>query len=111
MRYGFGVDVGGTTIKLAFFDREGTMLYKWEIPTNTANGGQEIMPDIAKAIRGYLEEHHISDDQIIGVGVGVPGPVDSSPVEGVGIIMVADSPATTVGSLPSHFARYSRYFI
>ena len=75
-RYGFGVDVGGTTIKLAFFDREGTMLYKWEIPTNTANGGQEIMPDIAKAIRGYLEEHHISDDQIIGVGVGVPGPVD-----------------------------------
>lgn len=76
MRYGFGVDVGGTTIKLAYFDHEGNMLHKWEIPTNTANNGEAILPDIAAAIGGYLKENRIPDQDIIGIGVGVPGPVN-----------------------------------
>ena len=33
MKYGFGVDLGGTTVKIAYFDINGTMLAKWEIPT------------------------------------------------------------------------------
>ena len=32
MKYGFGVDVGGTTVKIAFFDETGKLLDKWEIP-------------------------------------------------------------------------------
>jgi glucokinase len=75
MRYGFGIDVGGTTIKIAYFDETGTMKTKWEIPTNTANGGEAILPDIAAAIKGFLTENHISNEDIIGIGVGVPGPV------------------------------------
>ena len=75
MRYGFGVDVGGTTIKLAFFDREGTMLNKWEIPTDTSDGGKNVLPDIAASVRGYLAEYQISEEKIIGIGIGVPGPV------------------------------------
>ena len=39
MKYGFGVDLGGTTVKIAFFEENGTMLDKWEIPTNIENGG------------------------------------------------------------------------
>ena len=35
--YAFGVDIGGTTVKIGLFDREGNLLDKWEIPTNTAN--------------------------------------------------------------------------
>ena len=77
MRYGFGVDVGGTTIKLAYFDENGTMLDKWEIPTNKDNNGAAILPDIAAAVKGYLTEHGVADEQIIGIGVGVPGPVSS----------------------------------
>ena len=76
MKYGFGVDLGGTTVKLAFFDREGNMLHKWEIPTVTADGGKQILPDIADAINGYLTEKGIDKSQIIGIGIGVPGPVD-----------------------------------
>ena len=53
MRYGFGVDVGGTTVKLAWFDQEGTLLHKWEIPTVTEGGGSAILPDIAK---GYCSK-------------------------------------------------------
>ena len=76
MRYGFGVDVGGTTVKLAWFDEEGTLLHKWEIPTVTEGGGSAILPDIAKAVEGFLAENKIDKSQVIGIGVGVPGPVN-----------------------------------
>lgn len=75
MKYGFGIDLGGTTVKLAYFDETGRMLHKWEIPTNTADSGSHILPDIAKAILGYLEENNIPREDIIGLGMGVPGPV------------------------------------
>ena len=75
MKYGFGVDLGGTTVKLAYFDQEGAMLSKWEIPTNISDNGSHILPDIAAAIRGYIEENAVAFDSLIGIGIGVPGPV------------------------------------
>ena len=76
MRYGFGIDLGGTTVKLAFFTQSGEMLTKWEIPTVTENGGQRILSDIAAAVLGYLEKEKISKSDVLGIGIGVPGPVD-----------------------------------
>ena len=78
MRCGFGVDLGGTTVKIAYFQEDGTMLDKWEIPTVTDGGGTQILPDIARSIGGYLEGR--SREQIVGIGIGVPGPVDSQGV-------------------------------
>ena len=75
MKYGFGVDLGGTTVKIAYFDETGKLLSKWEIPTVTADGGKQILPDIAAAVLGYLEQQNIPKAQIIGIGIGVPGPV------------------------------------
>ena len=75
MKYGFGVDLGGTTVKLAYFNELGEMLHKWEIPTNTSEAGKYILPDIAAAIKGYLAENNIPDSDIMGIGIGVPGPV------------------------------------
>ena len=75
MKYGFGIDLGGTTVKLAFFDTEGTMLHKWEIPTNTAENGKHILPDIAAAVMGHLEKNQLSKTDVIGIGMAVPGPV------------------------------------
>ena len=80
MKYGFGVDLGGTTVKLAFFDSKGTMLHKWEIPTVTDNAGERILPDIADAIRSYLIQKKISSDQLLGIGIGVPGAVTADGV-------------------------------
>ena len=80
MKYGFGVDLGGTTVKIAWFSEEGALLHKWEIPTVTENEGSRILPDIAAAIRGYLAEQKIDDSDVIGVGIGVPGPVDKNGV-------------------------------
>ena len=76
MKYGFGVDLGGTTVKLAFFDETGTMLDKWEIPTVTADKGSQILPDIAASVKKYINEKKIPKHQVIGIGIGVPGPVD-----------------------------------
>ena len=80
MRYGFGIDLGGTTVKIAFFEENGTMLDKWEIPTVTEGGGEKILPDIARAVREYLAEKHIAPDSVLGLGIGVPGPVDGQGV-------------------------------
>ena len=80
MKYGFGVDLGGTTVKIAYFDETGNMLEKWEIPTVTADGGKQILPDIAASIQQYIEGCNIPDTAILGIGIGVPGPVSSKGV-------------------------------
>ena len=77
MKYGFGVDLGGTTVKIAFFDETGLMLDKWEIPTVTANGGTQILPDIAASIKQFIQQKTVDPASVIGVGIGVPGPVSS----------------------------------
>ena len=59
MKYGFGVDLGGTTVKIAYFAETGAMLDKWEIPTVTKNGGVRILPDIADAIAKYRQDNSI----------------------------------------------------
>lgn len=76
-KYCFGVDVGGTTIKMGLFDTDGNVLDKWEIKTRTENHGENVLPDIAKAVEDKMAEKAIAKDDVAGVGVGVPGPVDS----------------------------------
>ena len=75
MRYGFGVDLGGTTVKIAYFDETGKMRSKWEIPTVRENAGKQILPDIAASVKDYLTENAIDPNTVVGVGIGVPGPV------------------------------------
>ncbi|MCM1048228.1 MAG: ROK family glucokinase [Clostridiales bacterium] len=74
--YVFGVDVGGTTVKLGLFDTNGNVLDKWEIPTRTEDGGKNILPDIAADIKAKMAQRNIAQTDVAGVGVGVPGPVD-----------------------------------
>jgi len=77
MRYGFGVDLGGTTVKIAYFDTQGRLLTKWEIPTRKEQGGSFILPDIAAAIDEFISRENISRDTLLGIGIGVPGPVSN----------------------------------
>ena len=74
----FGVDVGGTTIKLGLFTIEGTLLDKWEIPTRTEENGCNILPDAAQAVLAKASEQGISREEIAGIGIGVPGPVNEN---------------------------------
>lgn len=74
-KYIYGVDLGGTTVKMGLFDEEGTMLEKWEIVTRKENNGEQILPDIAAAIAGKNQEKDITAGDIAGIGMGVPGPI------------------------------------
>ncbi len=100
-KYGFGVDVGGTTIKMGFFETSGALLDKWEIKTNKENNGESILSDIAKAVDNKLAQEGISKSEVQGIGIGVPGPVRSDGVVNVcvnlgwGVIDVA----TELGNL------------
>lgn len=80
MKYCFGIDVGGTTVKMGLFSTDGDVLDKWEIPTHTENEGKTILPDIAASILKKTREKEISDEDIQGVGIGIPAPVDGDGV-------------------------------
>ena len=55
MKYCFGVDIGGTTVKLGLFTTDGEIVDKWEIKTRTENQGEAVLPDIAEALKEKLE--------------------------------------------------------
>lgn len=76
-KYVFGVDIGGTTIKMGLFDMNANVLEKWEIPSVTANGGERILPDIAASIKETMARMDITMDEVAGVGMGAPGPIDA----------------------------------
>lgn len=71
----FGVDLGGTTVKMGLFDPEGNRLQEWEIPTRKEEDGVHILPDIAASIRQTCTARGIADEEVLGIGIGVPGAV------------------------------------
>lgn len=75
MKYCFGVDIGGTFVKLGLFTTEGELLDKWQIPTRREDASSHILPDIAASIVAKMEEKGICKEDVKGVGFGTPGPV------------------------------------
>ncbi len=76
-QYCFGIDVGGTTVKCGLFMTDGTLVENWEIPTRLEESGAYILPDIAETIRQKMEEMGIDPQNVEGVGIGIPGPVNA----------------------------------
>ena len=102
----FGVDLGGTTVKMGYFDTEGNVKDKWEIPTRKENNGSNILPDIAASIKAKMNEMGMEKNDVIGVGIGVPGPVDANGVIykaanlGWGVFSVKEELAVLLGGIP-----------
>lgn len=74
------IDIGGTTIKMAFLTVEGDIIRKWSIPTDRADGGTNIVSHIVRSFSAELKQNGRTTVDVIAVGVGAPGPVD--PIEG-----------------------------
>ncbi|MEG1992962.1 MAG: ROK family glucokinase [Acetivibrio sp.] len=70
-----GIDLGGTTVKMGLFSPAGDILFKWEITTRKEEKGKHILPDIAEALKLELANRNIQKEDVIGIGIGVPGPV------------------------------------
>lgn len=74
-KYCMGIDVGGTTIKMGLFKDDGTVLDKWEIVTRKDEGGSYILSDIAEALENKWNSESIAKEDVLGIGIGIPGPV------------------------------------
>ncbi|HEM3570945.1 ROK family glucokinase [Streptococcus suis] len=72
-----GIDLGGTSVKLAILTTEGEIQEKWSIKTNILDDGSHIVPDIIDSIKHRFETHGLTKDDFLGVGMGSPGVVDS----------------------------------
>ena len=70
-----GIDIGGTTVKLGLFTVDGELLDKWEVVTRKEEDGKYILEDVAASIKAVLGEKEIEIQDVVGVGMGVPGPV------------------------------------
>lgn len=80
MRYGFGVDILGTHIKFGFFDEDGKMLKKWQVALERGQDSSRVITAIAEEVDRCLSNYGIFEDDVIGIGVGIPGPVSSTGV-------------------------------
>ena len=79
-QYGFGLDLGGTTCKCGLFTTTGELVEKWEVPTDTTNGGVNILKNLAQTVQGKMEEKGLSKEDVWGVGIGIPGPISADGV-------------------------------
>lgn len=77
-KYAFGVDIGGTSVKMGLFDAGGNVLDKWEIPTVKENKGEAILPDVARSLLAKMKETNLREEELVGVGVGAPGAMDDT---------------------------------
>jgi glucokinase len=75
MKYCFGIDIGGTTVKMGLFGESGEIFEKWEIVTRIENKGESILSDISMSVRDKIKERQLEDSDILGIGAGVPAPV------------------------------------
>jgi len=71
-----GVDVGGTAIKAGICDANGNLLHTFEGPTETDQGTDRILSNMAKYARQVVAETNYGWDQVEGVGVGIAGFLD-----------------------------------
>lgn len=93
----FGVDIGGTTVKMGLFTVDGKVTDKWEIPTRKEENGKYILEDISKSVKERMQRDTLTLEDIAGLGIGVPGPVkeDGTVLKcanlGWGVFNVADT--------------------
>ncbi|MGG1444387.1 ROK family glucokinase [Brevibacillus laterosporus] len=72
-----GVDIGGTTIKIALLDPNGKIITKTQIPTPVPEGEDAIIQQMTSTIDQLMAEQGITKEEAYGIGIGVPGPVDT----------------------------------
>ncbi len=79
-KYAFGVDIGGTTIKIGLLTSDGEIVYETAIDTDTSDNGKNVLPDIAAKIAEIIKDTSINKEMVAGIGLGVPGAVNSKGV-------------------------------
>ncbi|MCI9031786.1 MAG: ROK family glucokinase [Clostridia bacterium] len=80
--YYVGIDLGGTNIKTGIVDEQGKIIAKSSIPTKSERTADEVAFDMAFEVLNIVKTNKISMDELVGVGIGSPGAINS----GAGIV-------------------------
>ena len=80
-KYYIGIDLGGTFIKGGIVDDEGNIVVRDKIPTEREKGADGVVANIVKLCNILLDKANLTTADVVGVGMGVPGMIDSE--EGV----------------------------
>ncbi|MGA9529236.1 MAG: ROK family protein [Terriglobales bacterium] len=73
--FAIGVDLGGTNLRIAAVDDEGTLVEKVTLGTKVSLGRDHVIDDMCQAIQHMLEKYSHSAT-LLGIGIGVPGIID-----------------------------------
>ncbi|MGC2210202.1 MAG: ROK family protein [Candidatus Korobacteraceae bacterium] len=76
--YAIGVDLGGTNLRVAAVDEDGSMLIKDELKTEVSRGRDEVIDALCSAAQQVVREMQAraGSGKLLGIGVGVPGLID-----------------------------------
>src|SRR6266699_5313288 len=72
-----GVDLGGTQIRTAVL-RGSTLLSRVSLLTGANQQPDNVLPRVYTAIQEALDKANVSIEQVAGIGVAAPGPLDSA---------------------------------
>lgn len=81
--YMIGIDLGGTNIKAAILDGSLSVLSERSDPTHASEGPDYVITAIKNIIRELMQLHQITDEQVLCMGLGIPGLLN--PTEGLSI--------------------------
>jgi glucokinase len=104
-KYVYGIDVGGTSIKMGLFDVDSMDIIKdFEVETPKTNHKKSIFETIYNSIVSNNEALNISMDDILGVGIDVPCPVKKGYVNNCANLNLKDTDliASMKEYLPDH---------
>lgn len=77
MKYAIGIDIGGTKIALGLVDSDGLVLSKTSLATDLSITPSDMVDKIAEAVRQLLSEGNLHQDDLLGIGIGAPGPLNT----------------------------------
>lgn len=72
-----GIDLGGTNLKCALLDNNLKIKAKSSFSTKSFDNKQKLIKGIADSINSFIFNHGLSKSAILGIGLGLPGPVDT----------------------------------
>lgn len=72
-----GIDIGGMTVKGIIIDEEGNTLIEDRIATGSEDGGNSMCKNIVAMIKKMLAAAKVAKTEVVGVGMGCPGLIDS----------------------------------
>jgi hypothetical protein len=95
MGYLIGVDIGATSMDLALADLHAQVLARDSGPADVRNDADVLLGEVKARLHDMIQRQGLLSEQILGIGVGVPGPVDFA--RGV---LVAPTTHAHLGELP-----------